>query len=271
MSKAISRFERAHHVRLLHRTTHAIALTEEGDRLLEEGRTLLETLERAERSLAGLHTHGGTGRVRITAPTSFARTCIMPALPAFLRAHPEIHLEVQFGNEITDLAAAGIDLAIRSGRLEGLPGHVSRQLFNFPWVACAAPDYLARLGTPGTPADLGKHEHIGFRNKATGQIINWRFANPADRNNVRFMPRTQHVFDDAEAAWSLVGAGFGIAWAPAWLGLEDLRQGRVVEVLKDWRIEQTPLSMVRLDSRHTPKRTSAVMDFVASLPATWRL
>lgn len=271
MSKAISRFEQTHGVRLLHRTTHSIALTEEGDRLLEEGRALLESLERVETSLTELATPGAAGRVRITAPTSFARTCIMPELPSFLRAHTDIDIEIQFGNEIVDLAAAGIDLAIRSGALDGLPGHISRRLFNFPWVACAAPDYLNGHETLATPADLPGHEHVGFRNKATGQILNWRFARPGDRKSVRFAPRTKHIFDDAESAWSMVRAGFGIGWGPAWLGLDDLRDGRVVEVLKDWRCEETPLSMVRLDSRYTPKRTLAVMDFIASLQSARRI
>src|ERR1700733_3998638 len=88
VSKAISRFEQTHGVRLLHRTTHAIALTEEGDRLLGKGRALLESLERIEVSLGELATPSAAGRVRITAPTSFARACIMPELPHFLRAHP---------------------------------------------------------------------------------------------------------------------------------------------------------------------------------------
>jgi DNA-binding transcriptional LysR family regulator len=269
MSKAISRFEQTHGVRLLHRTTHSIALTEEGDRLLEQGRVLLESLERIETSLGELATPSATGRVRITAPTSFARTCIMPALPIFLRAHPDIHIEIQFGNEIVDLAAAGIDLAIRSGSLEGLPGHISRRLFTFPWVACAAPDYFKTREAPMTPAHLAGHAHIGFRNKATGQILNWRFASPVDRKSIRVTPRTKHIFDDAESAWSMVLSGFGIGWGPAWLCLDDLRKGRVVEVLKDWRVEETPLWLVRLDNRYTPKRTLAVMDFIASLPSAW--
>lgn len=266
MSKAVSRFEQTHRVRLLHRTTHAIALTDEGDRLLEQGRALLESLERVEASLGELAAPGAAGRVRITAPTSFARTCLMPELPRFLRAHPDIHIEILFGNEILDLAAGGIDLAIRSGPLDGLPGHISRRLFTVPWVACAAPGYLEGRKAPLSPADLPTHEHIGFRNPATGQILNWRFASPHDKTPVRFAPRPKHIFDDAESAWLMVRAGFGIGWGPAWRGLDDLSAGRVVEVLKDWRTEETPLWLVRLDNRYTPKRTQAVMEFIASLP-----
>lgn len=269
MSKAIGRFERAHGIRLLHRTTHSIALTDEGDQLLEKGRALSENLGRIEALLAELATNSAVGRVRVTAPTSFARACIMPELPNFLRTNPDIGIEIQFRNEIMDLAADGIDLAVRSGTLEGLPGHLAKRLFTFPWVACASADYLKGRRPPETPDDLGAHDHVGFRNKATGQVLNWRFAAPMGAGTIRVTPKVKHVFDDAESAWSMVRAGFGIGWGPAWLGLDDLRAGRVVEVLRGWRIEQEPLSMVRLASRHAPKRTLLAMDFIASLPFAW--
>lgn len=271
MSKALARFEQKHGVRLLHRTTHALSLTDEGDRLLSQGRHLLDSLAQIETSLAELGTQSAVGRVRVTAPTAFARTCIMPELPVFLHAHPEINIEIQLGDEMADLATRGIDLAIRSGSLVGLPGHISRKLYSFPWVACATPEYLQRHGVPETPADLAGHTQIGFRNKGTGQIDNWRFVSPIDGKTIRYVPRSKHVFDDAETAWSIIRAGFGIGWAPAWLGLDDLRRGHVVEVLKDWRIAEEPLSAVRLEKRHTPARTQIVMDFLATLPSTWKI
>jgi DNA-binding transcriptional LysR family regulator len=271
MSKALSRFERARGVRLLHRTTHSLSLTDEGDRLLEEGRALLRSVERAEQALADVTARPAGGRVRVTAMTSFARACLMPALPAFLRDHPDIAIEIQFTNEITDLAAAGIDIAIRSGDLSGLPGHACKKLFDFPWVACAAPSYLAGREPPRAPADLASHDLIGFRNKANGQILTWRFAAPDDGAIVRVSPRVKHIFDDADSAWAMVAAGFGVAWGPVWLGMDDLRRGDAVEVLRDWRCEETALWMVRPDSRRPPKRTQLVMDFLASLPEGWRV
>jgi DNA-binding transcriptional LysR family regulator len=271
MSKAVTRFEQKHGVRLLHRSTHSLSPTDEGDRLFSQGRYLLDSLEQVETSLAELGSQGAAGRVRITAPTAFARSCIMPELPTFLRAHPEINIEIQLGDEMADLATRGIDLAVRSGNLDGLPGHVSRKLYTFPWIACATPEYLKLHGAPETPADLTGHEQIGFRNKETGQIDNWRFMSPVDGKAVRYAPRSKYVFDDGAAAWSIVRAGFGIGWAPAWLGVDDLRNGNVVEVLRDWRIAEAPLSAVRLERRLIPARTQAVLDFLASLPSAWQI
>jgi DNA-binding transcriptional LysR family regulator len=269
VSKALTRFERTYGVRLLHRTTHSLSLTDEGERLLIQGRPLLYEMEQVEASLLELGSHGATGRVRISAPTSFARSCLMPQLPAFLRKHPGINIDIYFGDEMGDLAALGIDLAIRSGEFDGLPGHVSRELFKFPWIACATPEYLAAHGTPATPADLIGHQQIGFRNKRTGQIDAWRFVSPENGQEVRHQPRPNHVFDEGGAAWSMVRAGFGIGWAPAWLGLQDLRDGNVMEVLNDWRAPESSLSAVRLERRLTPLRTQLFIEFLLGMSSDW--
>jgi DNA-binding transcriptional LysR family regulator len=269
ISKAISRFEQVHGARLFHRTTHSLSLTEEGDRLLGDSRLLLSDLERAETALADFGSRGAAGRVRVTAPTAFARTCLLPELPGFLRAHPEIEIELQSSDDIVDLAAHGIDIAVRSGSLDGLPGHVVRKLYTFPWIACATPNYFRAHGTPTTPAELVDHALIGFRSKATGQVDSWRFTSPADHKSFHYVPRARHVFDDGETAWGMIRAGFGIGWAPSWLGLEDLRSGQVVEVFRAWRTAEAAISAVRLDKRLTPQRTQVVLDFIAALPAAW--
>jgi DNA-binding transcriptional LysR family regulator len=270
MSKAIARFERTHGVRLLHRTTHSIALTDEGDRLVDAARTLFENLEKVEASLAEIATGKVAGRVRITAPTSFARACIMPRLPDFLRDNPTLQIEIKFRNEILDLAAEGVDIAIRSGPLDRLPGHQARKLFTFPWIACASPAYLAAHGAPTSPEDLVGHQHVGFRNPATGQVLSWRFSNGREKVAVRFTPKPTHVFDDAHSSLSLVREGFGIGWAPAWIVADDLKSGRLVEVMKARRVPEEPLWMVRTSGRQAPQRTLRAMEFLGSLASTWK-
>ena len=270
MSKAIARFERAHGVRLLHRTTHSIALTDEGDRLVDAARTLFENLEKVEASLAEIATGKVAGRVRITAPTSFARACIMPRSPDFLRDNPTLQIEIKFQNEILDLAAEGVDLAIRSGPLDLLPGHQARKLFTFPWIACASPAYLAARGTAASPEDLVGRQHVGFRNPATGLVLSWRFSNGREKVALRFTPEPTHVFDDAHSSLSLVREGFGISWAPAWIVADDPKSGRLVEVMKAWRVPEEPLWMVRTSSRQAPHRTLRAMEFLGSLASTWK-
>jgi DNA-binding transcriptional LysR family regulator len=86
---------------------------------------------------------------------------------------------------------------------------------------------------------------------------------------LRVAPKPKHIVDDAHAAISLVGDGFGVGWGPAWLVAEDIRNGRLVEVLKDWRVAEEPLWMVRTSSRQPPRRTLRTMQFLASLPTGW--
>lgn len=267
MSKAVARFERARGMRLLHRSTHSLALTEEGDRLMVAGRALADSLASVQSALGEAARDGG--RVCVTAPASFARACILPRLPAFLRERPEIEIEVKFRNEILDLAAEGVDVAIRSGPLGRARGHQARRLCTFSWIACASPTYLKARGAPATPHELPAHEHVGFRNPANGQILSWRFADPGGKGPVRVAPKPKHICDDAHAALALIADGFGIGWGPEWLVREDLRAGRLVEVLAPWRAPAESLWMLRTSDRRPPLRTQRVMSFLATLPAAF--
>jgi DNA-binding transcriptional LysR family regulator len=270
MSKAVSRLEQAHGVRLLNRTTHSLSLTPEGDHLLAVGQRLLAEVEVAEEAFAELGHRGESGRVRISAPPSFAKRCLMPGLPEFLNANPGISLEVEFTNDFLNMGVRGIDFAIGGGNLAGFPGHSARKLCTFPWIVCASPKYFQKYGTPRTPAELSGHKLIGFRNRVTGQLDTWRFRNPADGTVVRHAPTPAHTFDDPEAAWEMIRAGLGIGYGPAWMGTHDWQSGTVVETLRDWRSAEVPLHLVRLDKRMTPKRVHAVQKFVVDRTRAWR-
>ncbi|MEI9850283.1 MAG: LysR substrate-binding domain-containing protein [Sphingomonas sp.] len=109
-------------------------------------------------------------------------------------------------------------------------------------------------GTPRTPAELRDHALVGFRNPVTGQYDSWRFRDPGDGKPVRHLPRPHHGFDDPEAAWEMIRGGFGIGYAPAWMGRREWEQGLVVETLREWRSAEARLYAVRLDKRLTPNR-----------------
>jgi DNA-binding transcriptional LysR family regulator len=258
MSKAVARFEAANGIRLLHRTTHALSLTDEGERLLEGARDLLREAERLEASLEEAGDKGARGRVRISAPGSFIRACLSPLLPSLLKENPRIELELKFEDAPLDLGSEGVDIALRTGSLAGQPGLVARRLMTFPWVLCASPTYLAHHGAPKTPADLKEHHQIGFRHSGTGQLVTWLFSTRGSSPSaapIRHVPRNRLIV--------------GIGWVPAWCGLDDLRSGRVVELLREWRVPETPLSAVRLERRHTPRRTHRVLEFLSRAASAW--
>lgn len=269
MSKAVARLEQAHGLRLLNRTTHALSLTPEGDHLLSVGQRLMEELEVADAAFAEVGHEGESGRVRISAPGSFARRCIVPRLPDFLRAHPTISLEIEAVDDATNMALRGVDLAIVSGDIAGLPGHFARRICTFPWVACASPDYLRKHGEPRNPADLPRHALVGFRNPVTRQLDSWRFRDPETGTPIRHAPRPRHTFDDPETVWQTILAGFGIGYGPAFMGREEWADGRMVEVLRDWRSEEAALHIVRVNKRRMPKRVETVQSFLVDLTRIW--
>lgn len=270
LSKAVSRFEQAHGVRLLHRTTHAISLTPEGERLLEGTRDLLREAERLEATLDRAAVSGAGGRIRLSAPAPLIRARLTRQIPAILRANPDIELELKIDDGTLDLAAEGIDIAIRVGALTGPANLISTPLGSFPWVLCATPNYVKIVGAPRTPADLHAHHQIGFRDPGSGRLMAWQFADPVDGSQVRHLPRPRIVVEDLGSIWSMMRLGLGLAWVPAWIGLGPLRDGHVVELLREWRIAATPIHAVRLDRRHTPSRIRSLLDGLQAAAREWR-
>jgi DNA-binding transcriptional LysR family regulator len=266
VSKALTRFEAVHGLKLFHRSTHALSLTEEGENLLGLAREAVGSMGRLEESLHVSAARSGAGRVRISAPTAFVRSCLVPLVPRLLAEQPGIFLDLRASDRMIDLAEEGVDLVLRTGAIDGVHGHAQQVLFRFSWVTCASPDYLLRRGTPSTPADLAGHDLVGFRNQRTGTVDPWRFReNEVGQSATpggRWMPDVRIALDDADAAFAAVIAGVGIAWAPEWLARPYLRSRAVVEVLGDWRHAGVPMSILRRDRRHTPERIERVIAFL---------
>jgi DNA-binding transcriptional LysR family regulator len=265
VTKALTRLEEGTGVRLLHRSTHAMSLTEEGEALLEPAREAVRAAQAFEDAVAHVADRGEEGVVRITGAVGFVRHVVVPLLGELARRHPGIRLDIRATNEILDLADDGIDLALRSGSLAGLPGHLHQTWFSFPWVICAAPSYLERVSAPRTVAELDGHELIGFRNHRTGRVAAWPHKAAAGEGGVdgRYEPSPSLSFDDGDAVWGAMLAGAGIACAPLYLAAASLRSGAAVEVLAEWRAAPVSVAMVRRDRRLTPGRLTTLMAFLS--------
>ena len=266
VSKAISRLEESAGVRLLHRSTHAMSLTEDGEALLAPARDAVLAAQ-AFQDAAGQAADGGeTGVVRISAAVGFVRHVLAPLMGDFAERHPAIRLDIRASNEIVDLADDGIDLALRSGTLAGVPEHLQQNWFTAPWVVCAAPSYLGRRSTPKAVAELDGHDLIGFRNHRTGRVQSWPYSTLGGDAGGRYAPKPRLAFDDGDAVWGAMLAGAGLACAPLWLAAASLRDGSAVEVLADFRGAGVGISMLRRDRRLTPGRLTSVMAFLDGHP-----
>jgi DNA-binding transcriptional LysR family regulator len=264
VSKAITRLEAAWGVRVLHRSTHALSLTPEGERLLDVARDALNGVRQAELALSSAAGIASSGRVRLSAPTAFLASCLAPLLPRFRAAHPNILLDLRGSDTMVDLADSAVDLALRTGPIDGIPGHLQQVLFRFPWVTCASSDYLQRRGTPADPADLAEHDLLAFRNQRTGLASAWLYRNrTAGQGEVRQWPPSPAVIlDDANAVCAAAIAGAGVIWAPAWLVREALASGQLQAVLAGWVTEEMTMSVIRRDQDHTPERVDRVITFL---------
>jgi DNA-binding transcriptional LysR family regulator len=265
VSRLIGRFEAAHGLKLLHRSTHALSPTEDGHRLIAPAREAVRSLLEFEGALGNAARASDAGWVRISAPVAFLRHCLVPLLRRFSAEHPDIRLDLRSSNDLVDLAENGIDLALRSGSLDTIPGHIQQLWFAYPWVVCAAPAYLA--GTViATPDDLPRHDLIGFRTTHNGMVRPWHLRHAASGEVRRLLPDARYIFDDGEAGWQAALGGAGIASAPMFLAAEALASGAMIELLPEWRAAETPVSIVRRDTRLSPPRVDAVIAFLKRNP-----
>lgn len=263
VSKAIARLEKAVGARLLHRSTHAFSLTLEGEALIGPARDVLAAAAVFREAAQGGERNGGM--VRISAPVGFCRVVLAPILASFRQRRPEILIDVRATNEIVALADEGIDVALRSGSLARTPGHIQQRWFSFPWVFCAAPDYLERRGVPQTMAELAGHDCIGFRNTRTGQVQAWPFRSGASDGD-RWAPPAALVFDDGDSGWRAVLAGGGIACTPLWMAAAALRDRCAVEILSQYRDQWVDMSIVRRERQLTPPRVVALVEHLLAHP-----
>ncbi|CAQ72194.1 putative transcriptional regulator, LysR family [Cupriavidus taiwanensis LMG 19424] len=238
-SKAVRTLETYLGVRLLHRTTRKLSLTEEGARLFELTAPGMRQLDEALEQVRASRSEDD-GLIRLTAPPSLGSRVLVPLVKGFREQHPGIGFDVVLSDLFTDLVEARIDVGFRVGTSPG-QNLVARRLCDLPLVICAAPDYLARHGAPATLDELMRHPCTGFRRPATGRMVPWELH--VDGNLVyREIPAVAS-FNDVETEVEAVRAGIGIGQLPAYMVHDDLVSGRLRAILPGYSSSQVGLYM----------------------------
>jgi DNA-binding transcriptional LysR family regulator len=262
-SQRLKRLERQLGVRLFHRTTRRLEPTSEGAWLAEQGRAPIEALTGLTDSVrqAGSEI---SGTLRLSVSASFGRLQLAPLLPRFLAQHPRISLDVDFSDQVVDLVAAGMDLALRIGVLSS-SSLVARRLATDRRVLCAAPDYLRRRGVPQAPEDLAAHDCLLLRGGPAPKGT-WRLSDGQGGHvSVRVKGRLESNQGDALREAAL--AGLGIAQHSTWHVCDDLRAGRLVLVLPGHPPPDAGIYAIT-PQRRKPARARAFIDFLAARFAT---
>lgn len=258
-SQRLKRLEASLGVRLLHRTTRRLHATPEGLALAEQGRAPFEDLEVLT---GGLRKGGGSvaGTLRVTMSASFGKQYVSPLLPVFLAQHPALRVAVNLDDRVTDLVGSGFDLAIRIGALDD-SSLVARRLASNRRVLCASPAYLARRGTPRTPADLSGHDGVLLVGRNGRQDV-WTLAGPQGPVDVRMQGRFESNLGEVLRDAAL--ADLGIALHSYWHVSDDLHSGRLVVVLPGYPVAETAIWAVMPQRRMVPPRVTAFVDFLAA-------
>lgn len=263
VSTAVQQLETRLGSRLLHRTTRRVGLTPDGEVMLERARALVADMEDMEQQFLPAHGHV-SGRLKVDVPSRIARRLIAPALPEFFGRHPAIELELGSSDRAVDLVLEGVDCALRVGPMAS-SSLVARPLGRFTLINCASPAYLARHGTPRTPAELPQHIAVNYASPTSGRAAPWEWLRDGEIATLRM--RSQVAANNAETYIACALAGLGLIQIPAYDVREHLAAGELVEVLPDARAEPLPVQLVYPHRRNLSRRMQAFAGWLETVLA----
>ncbi|MBV8658217.1 MAG: LysR family transcriptional regulator [Burkholderiales bacterium] len=259
VSLIISELEEALGARLMQRTTRKLSLTEAGRVYLARCNDILEAVQEADALLTARQTEA-TGVLRAYAPLSFAQHHLVPVLPAYRAAFPQVTVDLVLGSRPVDLVEEGFDMALLFEQ-QGLPGTVvARRLAFSDIVLVAAPAYLAMHGTPATPDDLAEHDLLAAASSSLGDTL---YADDGQAKPVRWKSNAL-MCNTADVLRVGCIAGMGIALLPSYVVSESLRIGELVRVLPAWRAGRLDLCLVFPSRRFLSAKVRGAADYLVA-------
>jgi len=257
VSKLIGRLEDRLGVRLFHRTTRSLSLTEEGRAFKDRCVEILNEIEQAEAAVSALHDHV-TGTLRITATVAFTRVHVLPLLPEFMSMYPDLRVELELSDRPVDLIHDGFDVGLRLQEHMEDESLVARRLAVNRRVICASPEYIERRGTPMTPDDL--LEHNCLVHSSLSAFNDWEFESESGVRVLR--PKGNFEANSAYALYEAVLAGIGVARLATFVIQRDLKSGRLVPLLTEYEHEKSSILVVYPHRRHLSSKVRAFVDFL---------
>src|SRR6185369_12266001 len=257
VSRQIADLETRLGVRLLHRTTRKLSLTQEGEVFHARCRELLGGLEEAEAEVTARSGHA-VGTLKVSAPVSFGLLHLASLWAGFMAANPDVALDLTLSDRIVDLVEEGFDVAVRIARLPS-SSLVSRQLSSTRMVLCATPQYLKEHGTPREPAELTRHQVLAYTLLSTGE--SWEFDGPQGHVSVKVAPR-MHT-NSGDTCRSVALGHQGLILQPTFMIAEDLRSGQLVEVLPEYRSVEIGIYAMYPTRKHVLPKVRLLIDYLA--------
>lgn len=252
LSRRISALEKAIGLRLLHRTTRKVELTEAGQLYYERCRRIVDEARLAHEQLGEMQAQP-SGVLRASLPVDFATIYLAPLIAEFAGRYPGITFDFDLTPRRVDLVAEPFDVAIRMGELSD-SNLVARLLARLSVRAYASPGYLARSGEPMLPSELGQHECLGFSRSGK-----WALQRPGEAVEVdvggRFQVNSVGMFR------RLATLSLGIVLLPEEIVADDVAAGRLQPILGEWRGRPTPVYALT-ETRLLPAKTQRFIEFL---------
>lgn len=256
ISRHVAELEQRLGVRLLHRTTRKLSLTDDGQSFYHRCTELLAAVAEAENELSSRSAEA-SGLLRVSAPVTFGILHLAPLWGRFLAAHPKVDLDISLSDRTVDLVEDGFDLAIRIARTPH-PNLIARPLATTRIILCASPAYLKRRGTPKQPQDLSSHDVISYSYWSSRD--EWTFDGPDGPVTVKTKPRIHANNGDTCRAAALQHQG--IILQPSFLVQSDLRSGELKEILPKYRLGEFGIYAVYASRRQLPLKLRHLIDFL---------
>jgi len=257
VSRKISELESHLQTKLFNRSTRKVVLTEAGSSYVVACKRILADVMEAERAASGEYA-AATGGLTVTAPVGLGRAYLIPILAEFLKAYPEIDVELVLNDRIMSLPEEQIDVALRMGPLPD-SSLMALRLGGIRRIFCASPTYLAARGTPRTPNDLAGHDCVSYPSLLSPDV--WTFV--GDESNLAVRVHSRLVVSNAEAACDAARAGIGITAAFSYLVESALKAGTLTTLLDEFQPPAWPVSLVYMAGRFLPIKLRAFLDFAA--------
>jgi DNA-binding transcriptional LysR family regulator len=258
VSRQVAALEAELGVRLFHRTTRSLTLTEEGRGYHAQVTRILAEIDDANKSVSQTQA-SPRGKLKLSAPMSFGILHLAPALPDFFARCPEVEIDLSLNDRYVDVVDEGFDLAIRIGRLAD-SSLVARKLAPMRLVLCASPAYLDTQGTPNLPDDLRTHQCLCYSTNSLAP--EWRFQ-AKDGSPIAVPVRGRLHANNGDVLRSAALRGQGIVYLPSFIVGADLQAGTLVSLLADYIPADAGIFAVYPHSRHLSAKVRVFIDFLA--------
>jgi DNA-binding transcriptional LysR family regulator len=262
ISKVVQRLENRLGVRLFHRTSRVLMLTQEGERFLCAAQKVMQALEEAETTL-NPSLEDASGVLRVSSTPAFARGRLAPLMPSFVEKYPRVSVEFVLAGNQPDLFEQQIDVSFRGGAIPDST-LVARRVTSTTWRICASPDYLRKHGTPQEPAELAQHRCLNFLPGSYRSDWGLRAAH----HDSPPQATASVAANNGDMLCTLAIAGMGLARLADYHVADELRAGRLVPVLEAFESEAEPIYAVYPSRRHLSTRVRAFLEHVEAGFAT---